>query len=221
MIPRREARDAPGAGMLYDDEEKAIMSAALQPNMRKPTISPKPFEAIIADQLADIDFTGQSVLDIGPGQFDFLDIVKRAGAARTMGIDFDPAIARLGARRGHEVAVADFRDGWPLEQAFDGIFCRGSINLFWFPQDDALAAFLGGLASSLRPGGWLWIAPWNKPGEATSREVIDRVEAAAARWRAQTGIASIEPDMETAKRFGIGYGVPRIEIWKRLPDGPA
>lgn len=201
--------------MLYTDEEKNIMSTALQPNMRNPKISIEPFKNIMKDYLRRSRFKGGSILDIGPGQCDFLDLAKKAGARQTFGFDFDPAVGELGRLRGHEMSNANLRHGWPYKEVmFDGIFCRGSLNCCWFGSEEKLVEFLDDMAASLNPKGWMWIAPWTNPvpGKEDFMEVAHRV---CADWAARNGITIILPPRENWAKYGIGYSIPRVEIWHR------
>lgn len=201
--------------MLYTDEERAIMAEALQPNMRSANIPQTAFAQIIADHLADFRFEGARVLDIGPGQLDFLDIARDRGAAQTVGVDFDPAIVALGKLRGHDIRLANLRQGWPCPDArFDLIFCRGSLNCHWFPAEPRLRAFLDGLAGSLAPGGRMWIAPWNKPARDDPAQ-IEAVTRVLADWAGRHGIAIRVPDPKLHARYGIGYGIPQVTTWTR------
>ncbi len=202
--------------MLYTDEERAVMAEAIQPNMRINNILVQPFTNIIADFLTEASLRGARVLDIGPGQLDFLDLMKSAGTTVTVGIDFDHAIQKLGAMRGHEVVITDLRNGWPLKrETFDGIFCRGSLNCFWYPEEDKLRDFLDNMAASLSPKGWIWIAPWNKPaaGQEGYTETVERVVAA---WAQRNGITIEEPEKASHARYGIGYQIPKVQIWRRF-----
>lgn len=202
--------------MLYNDVEIEVMSTAIQTGMRNPKISPKPFQSIIDKYLSDISFKDQAVLDIGPGQWDFLDIAKAGGATRTVGVDFDPAVCELGKVRGHESLQADFKDGWPFKgQSFDGIFCRGSINVFWFSREPELKDFLEGITDSLKPGGWLWIAPWNKPADSQPEDVVAMIKTETTAWRERHGIESIVPADDEKRALGIGYVIPFVEIWRK------
>ena len=97
--------------MLYTDQERDVMANAIQPNMRKANISVTPFKNIVEDHPDTFSFDNKDVLDIGPGQLDFLDLAKQNGAKSTVGIDFDPAIQDLGKIRGHEIHVVDLRQG--------------------------------------------------------------------------------------------------------------
>jgi len=64
--------------LLYTSEEKEIMSAAVQPNMRNPDIGVEPFRHIIKKYLKGAAFANKNILDIGPGQCDFLDLAKKS-----------------------------------------------------------------------------------------------------------------------------------------------
>ena len=202
--------------MLYSDEERAVMAAAVQPNMRATNISVQPFKNILRDFLADVTLSGSHILDIGPGQLDFLDLMKSGGAERTMGIDFDPAIQKLGALRGHEIVISDLRQGWPLKgQIFDGIFCRGSLNCFWYATEERLHGYLEDMVASLAPNGWMWVAPWSKPaiGQEGYTDTVDRV---VAEWADFNGVTIEEPEKSTHASYGIGYQIPKVQIWRRI-----
>jgi hypothetical protein len=202
--------------MLYTDEERLIMSEAMQPNMRTANISIQPFRNIVADFHTKIDISGTTVLDIGPGQLDFLDLMKGEGATHTCAIDFDPAIQKLGTIRGHQVMVANLRNGWPLKgKTFDGIFCRGSLNCYWYSEEVSLQNFLDDIALSLNPKGWLWIAPWSKPASGQEKYVTT-VERAIAEWSERFDIKIEEPDQKKQVRYGIGYQIPKVQIWSRF-----
>jgi hypothetical protein len=200
--------------MLYNDEERAVMAAAIQPNMRAANISVRLFENIIADYIGPEQLRG-SVLDIGPGQCDMLDLVRKAGGT-TAGIDFDPAICALGHMRSHAMQQHNLQTGWPTGiVAADGVFCRGSINFYWFATSEKVRnQFLAGLGSLIAAARWVWIAPWNKPAGLTDAQ-IDDFEASLAAWRQQHGLACSEPDKALQARYGIGYQILKVEIWTK------
>lgn len=203
--------------MLYNDEEIEIMSNAIQPGMRKPGISPKVFQKIFDDFLSGVGLRGKRVLDVGPGQWDMLDILKKHGAV-TVGLDNDPAVCELGKSRGHEARFAEFTEGWPVGgESFDGIFCRGSINIYWFAASGRIQSFLDALTGSLSKDGWLWIAPWNRPSESESDEVIEVARHAIDTWASRHGIQVHFPSGEVSKQYGIGYVIPQVELWTRFP----
>ena len=195
--------------MLYTDSERALMAGALQANMRLDIVT-EPFEAIVTDfglRLGE----SRRVLDLGPGQCDLLDIARRAGTA-TLGIDNDPAVGELGRLRGHEMRLGDLRKGvLPEDGLFDGIFCRGSINLFWFQNSpDAARAFLDGLTAALKPDGWLWIVPWNKP---VRDEGADAIWTVMDDWRRANDVQLHAPDEPQLRKYSLRYNIPRTEVW--------
>ncbi len=197
--------------MLYSDTERAIMARAAQANMRIDIVT-EPFEAIAGDFGLRLD-NSRRVLDLGPGQCDLLDIARRSGA-ETMGIDNDPAVCELGRLRGHSMRLGDLRKGVvPEDGVFDGIFCRGSINLFWFQNSpDAARAFLESLVAALKPDGWLWIVPWNKP---VKEEGADAIWSLMDEWRAANGVQLIKPVEGHLRKYSLRYNIPRTQIWTR------
>lgn len=197
--------------MLYSDSERALMAGALQANMRLDIIT-EPFEAIASDfglRMGD----GLRILDLGPGQCDLLDIARRSGAA-TLGIDNDPAVCALGRLRGHDMRQGDLRQGvLPEDGLFDGIFCRGSVNVFWFQNSpDAARAFLDSLVAALKPGGWLWIVPWNKP---VKDEGADAIWSLVDDWRGANDVQSLSPAEAQLRKYSLRYNIPRTEVWTR------
>lgn len=194
------------------------MSHALQPNMRRFNPSGQKTIAKIVDTvLVFKEMSDTRVLELGPGQCDFLDIAKKKGAT-TVGVDFDPAVAQLGKLRGHTIIKHNLSTGWPLDgEQFDGIFCRGSINCFWFvkPGDQSrLEMFLEGLLNALKPDGWLWIVPWSKPA-APNRELEDQTRATVAAWARRSGITIEDIDSEQRAKYQINYEIPRVEVWRK------
>lgn len=202
--------------MLYNDAERALMAAAVQPNMRRQDVS-----AVSLEKIADAFHLRCSrdarILDIGPGQCDFLDIAKKRGAT-TVGCDFDAAIVELGRMRGHTMQQSNLRNGFPAGLGtFDGIFCRGSINVYWFAADpERLRPLLDGIAAALRPGGWMWIAPWNRPADPAAPAVA-RIDAIVDDWIARNAFERWTAPPPIAWAYGIAYEVPRPEVWMRVP----
>lgn len=205
--------------MLYNDAERELMATAIQLNMRtsSPTVY-KGISSIVDSYLSHIDFHGLHILDIGPGQCDLLDILKEKGAI-TYGVDFDPAVLKLGEMRGHKMTECNLRKDWPFAGVmFDGIFCRASINCYWFakPGDDtSLRHFLEQISNSLKPTGWMWIAPWNKPAD-NQKDLVDVTRRTVAEWakRSQVLIEVIRKEDET--KYGLVYsGLQFVETWTR------
>ncbi len=203
--------------MLYSDEERAIMARAIQPNMRFGNVLVEPFEAIVREHRLRLE-PGMRILDIGPGQCDFLDVAKARGT-QTTGIDFDPAICELGRLRGHRMECVNLQATWPPDLGrFDGIFCRGSLNPHWFAnQPQRLSNLLERMSESLEPGGWLWIAPWSQPVAAGDRKAIDAIDQVVATWLASRKLYRWSPLPAQCDAYGIAYTIPRVDIWSDRP----
>lgn len=149
--------------MLTDPTEIAIISKAQQKNVREPGRSREHFERIFADFIDPEPLKGQLLLDLGPGQYDFSVLARQRGAT-THSIDKDPAVLELGRYKGLDVIEGDLKrlSAADFPERYDGVFCKFSINAFWFHDDlDAHAAHVNDLCSLLKPDGWAWIAPWN------------------------------------------------------------
>ncbi|MGH8488792.1 MAG: class I SAM-dependent methyltransferase [Gammaproteobacteria bacterium] len=154
--------------MLIDPAEIAIIAKARQANVRDPKRSRQHFVAIFEDFLSGVPFTGQTVLDIGPGQYDFGEMARARGAS-VIGIDRDPAVIELGRYKRFEVIEADLRDfhRGRLAAPVHGIFCKYSLNALWFHNDErGLRAHTQAFIDALRLDGWAWIAPWNRSPKA-------------------------------------------------------
>lgn len=162
--------------MLIDPTEIAIIAKARQANVRDPKRSRQHFEAIFEDFLAGVPFAGQTVLDVGPGQYDFGEMARARGA-RVIGIDRDPAVIELGRYKRFEVIQTDLRAFHPglLAAPVHGIFCKYSLNALWFYNDVCgLRVHTQAFIDALRPDGWAWIAPWNGSPKALALSAADR-----------------------------------------------
>ncbi len=203
--------------MLYNDHERNIMKDAIQPWLKGCTWSDGvdlevDRNLVLIDEfLPDYYFEGKRILELGPGQCDFLDVAKRKGA-ETFGVDFDPAIVKLGTYRGHSMTLANLYQGWPLRgQKFDGIYSRVSTNIYRYKELDALRRFLADIAASMELGAWFLWVPFNQPDDHPDPEPF-RIET--DKWLSSQGIEPLLPDEKNQKRLMIaGYGVPLHEIW--------
>ena len=149
--------------MLTDPEEIRIISKARQKNVQDPHRSRVHFTRIFSGFLENVKFEGSVLLDLGPGQYDFGVLAKQRGAL-TYGIDNDPAVIELGNFKGFPVRYGNIKDMKveDFDTLFDGVFCKLSINAFWFHNDDQLLInHIKEIARLLKPGAWAWIAPWN------------------------------------------------------------
>lgn len=156
--------------MLSDPVEIAIISKARQKNVRDPGRSRQHFEAILSDFFAGVDFKGQRVMDLGPGQFDF-GVLARAYGADVTGIDNDPAVVELGRHKGFKVIEGTIQNTIKSDHSppYDGMFCKFSINAFWCWEDETLQReAVRSIVARMTCNAWGWIAPWNGVPKATS-----------------------------------------------------
>lgn len=191
--------------MLLDQKAIEIIGRARQKNVAAPRRSSADFERIFADFFAGHDFAGQRILDLGPGQYDFAREARRRGAV-AHNVDNDPAVVELGRYLGFEVAEENLKrlDTQSRRNRYDGLFCKFSINAFWFDSAAAGHAYVELLDGMLRGGAWGWIAPWNGPPK--SGMPPDRVDmllgAQAAAFR-KCGWSGFDLDDSLAAYYGV------------------
>ena len=149
--------------MLLDEEEVRIMSGAKQEALRSPTYSASYYSRIFKDFFRGFEWRGQRVFEIGPGQYDFAMLLRAAGAD-VCAIDNDPAVVKLGAKRGFRVIQSDINtfDWAGVRAQIDGVFCRASIIAFSIKGHKEMRKVIAGVCDLLIPAGWGWIAPYNK-----------------------------------------------------------
>lgn len=212
--------------MLTDPREVEIISKARQKNVRDQKRSRKHFESIFQDFLNPIDLTGHDLLDLGPGQYDFGVLALERGA-RTVGIDNDPAVIELGRYKGFEAVYGRIQEMTPeaFGRAFDGLFCKFSINCFWYYDDpEAQDALVDRVVGLMKPDAWSWIAPWNgvpKKAELEQDEV-DRVLARQIDRFRHHGFRAFDLSTELATRYGITGAVANHALFVRglnVPKG--
>ncbi len=159
--------------MLYNKEEEQLVAQAFEPGLRDPKRGNKGSPEILRDFLAKCLFPNSSVLELGPGHYEFCEALKRAGA-NVSALELDPGVAELGRRRGFQVHVHDLKKlhTFKPDQRFDGVFCKGSHDPFWFyPDEDSLRIFIGSLRGLIGVEGWAWIVSCpEKPAGATLAE---------------------------------------------------
>lgn len=193
--------------MLTDAEEIRIISEARQKNVRDPSRSRQPFHTIFREFFGSVDLNGQVLLDLGPGQYDFAVLAAERGA-RTHNIDNDPPVVALGEAKGFPARKGDLKRLAPCwyDFRFDGLFCKYSINAFWFHADDeAHRGYIRGLGELLKPRGWGWIAPWNGAPKkaALSESRIAHVLRVQAETFREIGFAG----WDLTEDLSIAYGV--------------
>jgi hypothetical protein len=195
--------------MLLDKTEIEIMKTAKQVNLRDPGRSGLPFERMIDDFFDHQHFSGKVVLDLGPGQYDFNELARKRGA-KGYAMDFDPAVIHLGQYKGFEIVEGDLRaiSFGTFGHLFDGIFCRGSINAFWFAKNlDRLQDHIKSIASLLQDDGWGFIVPWNGVSPSLNLTAVMEEEILQLQQRVfeEEGFYLCEMSEEKAKYYGIFY----------------
>jgi hypothetical protein len=217
--------------MLTDPREIEIISHARQKNVRDPRRSRDHFTRIFEDFLGGVPFSDTGVLDLGPGQWDFGVLARERGAG-VWGVDNDPAVVELGRHKGFHSLHGDLKrlspaswngdiaDAPPIP--FDGVFCKFSINAFWFVEDEpALRAHVSKVASLLADPGWAWIAPWNGPPRRVelTEGVISRVLTVQDEAFRSEGFDVIPLSEAQAKHYGVhGAIANRVVFVRSLPS---
>ena len=206
--------------MLFGNDEIEIMANAVQLTLREPTYSDVAYKRIFQDFFCTRDLRGSEILELGPGQYDFARLVEAAGA-KVVGIDHDPAVVALGQKRGYEVIHENFRsfDWGSLAAQFDGLFCRGSINAFWFSEPETLAEFVNNICSVLKPEGWGWITPWNANPTTPTPGFIREILQAQRQSFERHGFRSYEPTPEIAGRYNISVKENTIVFLRNIDHG--
>ncbi|MCG8601800.1 MAG: class I SAM-dependent methyltransferase [Verrucomicrobiales bacterium] len=206
--------------MLTDPKEIEIISKARQPNVRDPKRKREPFNRIFEDFLSSVDLNGRSVIDLGPGQFDFCTIAEERGASNCTAIDIDPAVVALGRHRGYTVSEACLQElaSNPIaERVFDGVFCKYSFNAFWYVgNENEHRKFLDSLTNMIGEDGWSWLSPWN----GVPRGITENSAAEFQRnYFIEKGFSVYELDVEQSKVYGVhGKTYNRPIFTRNLPE---
>jgi len=193
--------------MLTDPEEIRIISNAIQKNVQDPKRSREHFLRIFFDFLEDKDFKDKIFLDLGPGQYDFGVLASQRGAL-VYGIDSDPAVIELGRYKGFPVTYGNLENirADECDTDLDGVFCKYSIDAFWFAIDHrSLEKHILEIIKLIRRGGWAWIAPWNGAYEETglSASDIHRILSVQAAVFKRFGFNAFDLTEDVSKHYGI------------------
>jgi hypothetical protein len=192
--------------MLRHPKEIEIMSRAAQANLRDPRRPRIPFSNILDDFFTVDHLAGKSILDLGPGQFDLGELV-RPHAAIVETIDNDPAVIELGRYKGFPVfdlnlaELLDFARTHPGR--YDGVFCKFSINAFWFANRRDLIEHVRALCALVKPGGWAWLAPWNGAYQDVPAALRHELLRAQIDSFVAKGFAHLELTGWQSRRYGI------------------
>lgn len=154
--------------MLYSQAEIDIVKDAQEPGIRNPQRPRIHFERIIGRFFKNYDFKDKVILDLGPGQYDFCELVRQKGAI-PYAIELDESVVRLGQYKKIEVLKGNLTDTKVYESfkgKIDLLFCRGSINCSWFKDKNEHEEYLNNMLSVLKENGSAWISPCNEPATA-------------------------------------------------------
>lgn len=150
----------------------------------------------VARVLDGIEVEGRTVLDIGSGAGGAtIDLVRRHGAAKVIGIDVEPVVCQVARERVARAGLADRIEivevepgPFPLaDESVDIVFSKDSI--VHIPDKEWLAAEAFRV---LRPGGWFAASDWliSHDGEPSPEmahyircEDLDFAMASPARYR--------------------------------------
>lgn len=206
--------------MITDPAEIAIIANAVQKNVRDPGRSRLHFERIISDFFNPNCFKEKKIIDLGPGQYDLGELVSEFGCL-TVGIDRDPAVVELGHYKGFTVIKSDLKniaDLTELRGEFDGVFCKFSIDCFWFSEAEQFQ-YIAALDALLTDTGWAWISPWNGGRSPEDRDSRMTILAAQKSAFEQLGYKCFELSIKEAKYYGVhGITDNRVIFVKNLND---
>lgn len=207
--------------MLRTTEEIQLLATAQEPGIRNPLRSEHGPKEIVRDFFAGVNVTGQRVLELGPGHYEFCEAIRRLGVSAEA-LELDPPVIELGRRRGFNV--------WPgnltqlptlgIAPGYDGLFCKGSNNPFWFHGDEvALRTYTQAMLRLVKPGGWLWVVSCPYMDSALPAPEFHRwLEVEAGIYRELGFTEWIIPHKAVAAYYAISHVHPRLGVFtKGLP----
>lgn len=206
--------------MLRNTEERSILEKAQEPGLRNPQRPEYGIENILVDFLSPVQLKGQKILELGPGHYEFCEKVRRKGAIPEA-LEIDPPVAELGRRRGFQVHEGNIRHlpSIKLPGDYDGLFCKGSNNPFWFYDDKkALRDFTNTLVRLLNPSGWAWIVASPATDKSISGNEYGKWLKYEREVYADLGFNSWNiPNRWRAAFYGISFEPPEMTVYYRNP----
>lgn len=190
--------------MLYDLREVEIAKNATQPNLQSADRN-HAIDGVFSRFFSRTNFRGGKFLELGPGHYEFCDVVKSRGG-QTEALELDLAMVELGRHRGHVVHHVDLaKDAFwkQLGTQYDGVFCRGSINATWFTTFEAHQSFVQGVSSLIKPNGWGWISPWNANSNKLESSIAENAYLFQKRCFQEAGFRVVKCNRLHARRFHL------------------
>ena len=151
--------------MLTKAIEIECVKSAREPGIRDPKRPRADFLNIVSHFFKGYNFEKMSFLDLGPGHYDFGEIVRTKGG-ETTSIELDPAVIKLGHLKKMKVIEGNLVDSevfTSCRYSFDGLFNRGSFNAANFTNETEHRKYLESMISVVKPSGVFWLAPCNDP----------------------------------------------------------
>ncbi len=205
--------------MLTTKAEIEIVSKAWEPGIKDPTRPRIHFQRILKRFFKNVNFKNKVVLDLGPGHYDFGELVRPLGA-RVINLELDPAVIELGRHKGFEVMEADLKDPSiysNLPAKIDVLFCRGSINAGWFPHDaTAHRNYLENMIGCMSENSVAWVSPCNAPINNLSTEAFLKSVSEQAAIFKKNGFVKFSSNKWQCRQYGIWSTPPRLIYTKNL-----
>lgn len=181
----------------------------------------KHYATIFDHFFKDQNLVNAQIIDVGPGMEHYFVDLLMAAKANVWTLDFSMDVLAKSRERGLHTIGADLRK-FPLEilqHRFEGLFCRGSFNPFWFNDADMVFERATKFAQLAQTDGWGWVAPYNAPGQFSAIDDKQKktfIDAQAAAFKAQ-GYHCHELSEEQRVLYRVRRAISHPVFVKNLP----
>jgi hypothetical protein len=190
---------------MNENERKILLKYGQQNLARSGYALPYVFELIFAEFFYDLDLEYKKILEFGPGRFEMAQLFQQSGASYC-GVDSNYGIYQIGRKRGYQMFRQNFRRVKAKtigERKYDGLFCRESINAFWFKDDDYHVQQVRQWCRMLKSGGWAWILSCNQVAtDRLSKWTVCRILNTQIKAFESMGFRHTELTKRLARRYG-------------------
>lgn len=203
--------------MLTTKEEIECVKEAWEMGIRDPQRPRHHFQDILDSFFNKYSFQNKRWLDLGPGHYDFGELVRKKGG-KTTSIELDPAVIKLGQIKSLEVIKGDLGSKGVFESLsnqYDGLFCRGSINAMNFPNVEDHEAFLEAMISTVKSTGAMWVSPCNDSSIESDPQFESTVQFQIDFFQ-RNGFKIIKCTPVMVSTFGIWSTKPELIFTKNL-----